>query len=152
MSRLLYKAEKLKLQHAKQFYLVLFFVVSLVISQSLQNNQNTRLLKHIEYLERQILVNNLKISGIDDSNNQDSRSIEHFGVAGTDLFRIINGFDNESKGAGIEVQLNADISVKNRTFLLNKRMGSQGFIKVSCAVLCPFIDVELFLVTFGLLF
>lgn len=144
MSRLLYKAEKLKLQHAKQFYLVLFFVVSLVISQSLQNNQNTQLLKHIEYLERQILVNNLKIAGKDDNQSQDSRSIEHLGVPGADLFRIINGFDNESKGSGMEVQLNADISVKNRTYLLNKRMGSQGFVKVSCAVLCPLIVVRSF--------
>ena len=134
MSRLLYKAEKLKLQHAKQFYLVLFFVVSLVISQSLQNNQNTRLLKHIEYLERQILVHNLKIVGNDDAKNQYSRSIEHLGVSGTDLFRIINGPGDESKGSGMEVQLNADISVKNRTYLLNKRLGSQGFVKVSCAV------------------
>lgn len=124
MSKLLYRAEKLKLQHAKQFYLVLFFVVSFVISQSLQNNQNTKLLKHIEYLERQILVHNLKIEH--DNKSQD-RSIKKLGLPGTDLFEIINGHDN---GNGMEVQVNAGVHVKNRTYLLNKRIGSQGLVKV----------------------
>ncbi len=127
MSKWLNKAEKYKLQYARQLYIVAFFIVSLVISQYIQNNQNTKLLKHIEYLEHQILVNNLQI---DNEEIGENCSIERIGMSSSDLFRIINGFYAESKSSALEVHLNAGINVKDRTYLLNKIINSEGFLKV----------------------